>query len=111
MDRFLGLLGLGWVEGLVGLGVTGVMTSCHPQGKRFLAGKKGGGLQNRIRELFELKTGGAKNRFFFCFFCGGRGGRGWRYNYFLGPVKKAFPLKLPTMVGEQFSRLLNGLQF
>ena len=55
--------------------------------------------------------------FFFLFFFvvvfwglgGGRLGMGWRYNYSLGPVKKAFPLKLPTMVGEQFLRLLNCL--
>ena len=35
--------------------------------------------------------------------------RGRRYNWFLGPVKMAFPLKLPTMVGEPFLRLLNCL--
>ena len=32
------------------------------------------------------------------------------YNYFFRPVRNAFLLKLSTMVGEQFLRLLNSVE-
>ena len=38
------------------------------------------------------------------------GGGGVVYNYFFRPVRNAFLLKLPTIVGEQFLRLLNSVE-